>query len=41
MKWNTPFSNNSPTDMVNVLPTDEYDDEGNLVYVYKDKLKLD
>jgi len=41
MKWNTPFSNNSPTDMVNVLPTDEYDDEGNLVYGYQDKLKLD
>jgi len=40
VKWNTPFSNNSPTDMVNVIPSGEYDEKGNLIYRYVNKFKL-
>jgi len=31
-KWNDPFSNNAPTDMLGILPSDEFDNDGNIIY---------
>ena len=39
-KWNSPYSNNAPTDMANVVPSDEVDDSGHITYKYSNKFTI-
>jgi DNA repair photolyase len=40
IKWNLPYTNNSPTDMANVVPSDALDDFGNIIYKYTNRFTI-
>ena len=41
IKWNSPYTNNSPTDMANVVPNSNVDDSGNIIYKYTNKFTIE
>ena len=41
IKWNAPYTNNSPTDIANVVPSDDLDDFGNIIYKYTNRFTIE
>jgi len=40
IRWNAPFTNNSPTDMFGVFPSNERDENGNVIYRYENTVNF-